>query len=458
MDLLIKMTRLPGGKIVNSGDSWIEHTIDTNYDGPRSVHSQDINLDGYMDVLGCSHSANVVTWWRNSDTTPGVYWTEHEISNSFNGAASVFSQDIDGDGDFDVLGATGVDHEIIWWENEDGTGSFWIEHVVDDYFVGASSVFSDDLDGDGDMDILGTGQCDEIAWWENMDGLGGSWEKHIADPGFINGSCIYAYDMDEDGDKDILAAALDGDGLAWWSNVDGSGTEWMKMEIGAGMGAAFSIFPADLNNDGSMDIVGSGYPNKIGWWDLTASGWLESSILDLLDGAYWGNLDWTSDTSSGSSVSFQLRSSNEYWEMGSWSDTLTEPCSLDSVLTDGDQYVQYRALLERTEPGATLVLEDITITWDQTGIGPGEGSSVIALFPMSPNPTSAPIVRFSLPESASVGLFIYELSGRLIRNIQLEECPVGFQNIQLDRLPNGSYFCRMMSDDFSAVQRFVVIE
>ena len=76
---------------------------------------------------------------------------------------------MDGDGDLDVLGsayATAFNGYILWWENN-GAESF-TQHMVDANFDGASSVYATDLDSDGDVDILGSAlEADDITWWEN---------------------------------------------------------------------------------------------------------------------------------------------------------------------------------------------------------------------------------------------------------------------------------------------------
>ena len=86
----------------------------------------------------------------------------------FTGANSVYATDVDGDGDLDVLGAADIVDDITWWENANGAGTSWTEHTVDGSFDGARSVYAADLDDDGDMDILGTAyNADDITWWEN---------------------------------------------------------------------------------------------------------------------------------------------------------------------------------------------------------------------------------------------------------------------------------------------------
>ncbi|MCK5077930.1 MAG: tetratricopeptide repeat protein, partial [Calditrichia bacterium] len=94
-------------------------------------------------------------------------FTENIISNNFLCASSVYSADMDGDGDIDIFSTSENHHDIRWWEN-DGMQNF-SEHTVSGLLAGASDVFVDDVVGDGDMDVLGTGnRANQIGWWENV--------------------------------------------------------------------------------------------------------------------------------------------------------------------------------------------------------------------------------------------------------------------------------------------------
>ena len=90
------------------------------------------------------------------------------MDGSFDGAGAVYAADIDGDGDMDVLGAAFNGDDLAWWENTTGDGTSWTEHMLDGSFDGAWSVYAADVDGDGDMDVLGAAFWDDsIAWWES---------------------------------------------------------------------------------------------------------------------------------------------------------------------------------------------------------------------------------------------------------------------------------------------------
>ncbi len=447
-----------------SGTSWVKHTIDGNFSGARSVYSEDIDDDGDMDVLGAAVKDDFITWWENIDGL-GTSWTEHTVEGFFWGAISIYSEDIDGDGDMDVLGAAYYANDITWWENIDGLGMSWVEHNVVGDFDAASYVYSEDIDGDGDMDVLGAAyEGNDIAWWENVNGLGTSWVEHNIDGNFEGAGSVHSEDMDGDGDMDVLGSASTADDITWWENIDGSGTSWTGHTIDGNFNSARTVYSEDVNGDGNMDVLGAGlFAWEIAWWDLTqysACGELVSSILYLGNDPGWGAIDWSASTPSGTSVSFLVRASDDFGNMGTWSDTLTTPCSLDGILNDYDSYFQYRILLETVNPYTTPSLHDVTLSWDPLGIGEtAEPSpSGAELLPFSPNPASSPAVRFGLSEPASVDISIFDLSGRLVRNISGNEYSQGFHDVPLEDISPGIYFCLMISDDFIATQRFVVIE
>ena len=161
-----------------AGDFAVAHPIASNFDGALSVSSADVDGDGDLDVLGMATEADDVTWWEN-EGGDGSTWTLHLIDGNFDGAFTVHAADVDGDGDVDVLGSAETADDVTWWENEGGDGSTWITHLIDGNFDGAFCVYSADVDGDGDMDVLGAAlNADDVTWWENE---GGGW-KYVDNP------------------------------------------------------------------------------------------------------------------------------------------------------------------------------------------------------------------------------------------------------------------------------------
>jgi hypothetical protein len=155
-------------------------------------------------------------------------------------------------------------------------------------------------------------------------------------------------------------------------------------------------------------------------------------------------------------VEFQVRSSDIGSAFGPWSDTLSTPIDLTGLLTPGDRYFQYKAVLSTCYPyTCTPVLESVQLNWNPVGTGEDEAVSMV-LLPFSPNPASSPVVRFGRPEPGITSITVFDLAGRLV----LEESggyQAGFHEMTLDGLSPGIYFCRMTSGDYSAARRFVVI-
>ncbi len=192
-----------------------------------------------------------------------IEFTEHTIAGDFNGAWSVHAADIDGDGDMDVLGAAFIADEITWWEN-DGEQEF-TEHTIAGDFDGAYSVYAADIDNDGDMDVLGVAAgVDDINWWEN-NGEQDFTEHTIA--GDFDGACfVYAADIDGDGDMDVLGAARVADDITWWEN-DGE-QDFTEHTIASDFGGAHSVFATDIDSDDDLDVLGAAEDaNTITWWE-----------------------------------------------------------------------------------------------------------------------------------------------------------------------------------------------
>src|SRR5690606_34511707 len=111
-----------------------------------------------------------------------------------------------------------------WHENFDGLGHFGIQKVIESNADQANIVYAADLDNDGDMDVLSGSEADDIvAWYENTDGEGTFSEKKIInnDVGFIKS--LDVNDMDGDGDMDVLSASSWDDEIIWFENLDGLG-------------------------------------------------------------------------------------------------------------------------------------------------------------------------------------------------------------------------------------------
>ncbi|MCK4593113.1 VCBS repeat-containing protein, partial [bacterium] len=251
-----------------SGSTWDRHTVGSGK--TSSVFAIDMDGDDDTDVVASLVSAGELVWWSNDDGAGGS-WTSHTITDSFLGAESVFVADIDGDTDLDVVAAAKND-EVAWWSNDDGAGTSWTKHEITLFHEGASSVYAADMDGDADADVVATALIgDLLVWWSNDDGVGESWSHHTVDDDFNGANSVIATDLDGDTDVDIVAAGIGERVVAWWENVDGSGSTLIKHELTTDFRGAWFVYVDDVNGDGKDDIVScAGFDNEVRWWDLFA--------------------------------------------------------------------------------------------------------------------------------------------------------------------------------------------
>ncbi len=275
--------------IAGDGTVWIEHTVDGAFDGAWSVHAADIDGDGDMDVLGSAYWDHYFTWWENT-TGDGTAWAENNIVWLSGGASSVYAADVNGDGDMDVLGSAYVEDEIAWWENSAGDGSTWTGHSVDWAFDAAYSVYAADMDGDGDVDVLGAAANDsDITWWENTAGDGTVWTEHLVDGAFDGACSVHAADVDGDGDLDVLGAANSDGDITWWENSVGDGTVWTEHIVDGALDGPRSVYAADVDGDGDMDVLAAldGADAIIWWANSTGDGtvWTEHTVDGAVNGA-----------------------------------------------------------------------------------------------------------------------------------------------------------------------------
>jgi len=132
---------------------------------------------------------------------------------------------------------TAEDDTIAWYENlgdtdDDGILD-WTAADIATSADGARSVFVADMDNDGDMDILSASEEDDtIAWYENDgDEDDPSWTAANIITDADGANSVFAADMDNDGDMDIVSASSNDDTIAWYENDGNANPSWTAREI-----------------------------------------------------------------------------------------------------------------------------------------------------------------------------------------------------------------------------------
>ncbi len=287
--------------LYGDGSSWTRRIIPGDTFGIRCVQAADLDGDGDMDLaVGIgnvpqeTHSGTLfpgggrVLWIENLDGLADD-WELHSVHNSFNHTLDISTPDLDGDGDLDLL-ATGNGAEMIsWWENN-GTGTTWHKHNLHPSYIPCpTSSQATDLDGDGDLDVVASLNSHSpnpgIVWYENIDSNGIDWVEHAVAIGDIRAR-ICSMDIDLDGDMDIISTDTIKQTLDWWENMTGDGTDWKQHSIDLYFGGSSSLTSVDFDSDGDPDILCiTPSESELSWWENT-NAWGTAWVKHVVDNGF----------------------------------------------------------------------------------------------------------------------------------------------------------------------------
>lgn len=237
----------------------------------RAVLAEDLNGDSQCDLaIGISNydmggDAGIRIFTGDGEGLFhqfGFYGTNPVIFPS-----SMFSADIDGDSDTDLVvgGSSPLSHGYVYILMNNGDGTF---QYGDNYSMGQStpvvSVFSADFDGDNDNDIAAACSPSQnpgylAIMFNNGDGTFMPPVNYEVGQDLAQ---ITSADLDGDGDYDLAAArSVFGPGIISVSLNNGDGTFQTPVTYAVGDGA-HSIISADFDGDGDFDLITDG-PDSI---------------------------------------------------------------------------------------------------------------------------------------------------------------------------------------------------
>ncbi len=132
----------------------------------RSKITTDIDRDGDLDIVAYSSFNNVgkVYWFENDGN---FSYTKHTLDTNGGLKWFITTDDINGDGFNDIIVTDYENDKVIWYENN-STQNF-TKHVIDQVFDDPLGISLNDLDNDGDKDIVVNSYFDDTLFWlENM--------------------------------------------------------------------------------------------------------------------------------------------------------------------------------------------------------------------------------------------------------------------------------------------------
>ncbi|MCP4168288.1 MAG: hypothetical protein GY759_20685, partial [Chloroflexi bacterium] len=235
----------------NSPTTFYDHTIATGSDFRNTqskIFSIDLDQDGYMDVLANTWRSGELVWFENDNGTGNFIEHNIDMPGATGRFTDIYSADINDDTYLDLVVVTST--QLSWLKNDSNQSFSW--QLIDSLGDGLSSVSATDFDGDGHMEIVSaSSNNDTIAWYKNNNE---SFTRNVLTSTAEGAATVVTADVDSDGFMDIVYASSDDDTVAWYQYLGGDtfSTENIVTTTSDG---AYGVTVADMDSDGHMDLV-----------------------------------------------------------------------------------------------------------------------------------------------------------------------------------------------------------
>jgi len=459
------------------GLSMFGFPFSTNGDVRSSPVVADLENDGSNEIMFGSNDGTLYV--LNSF---GMEVTTHQQSGMINGSSAVIDLDQDGDREIIFVSYNGTNSDgEVHAIHHDGTEVDGFPVDLDERMMAGPA--AGDLDGDGYPEIV------VCTWGEKIYSIG--YDGSIK-PGFPYESTkrfnspATLVDLDGDGDLEIIAG--NDDGVLHVLHHDG--TEMTSYDVGDDIRGGISV--ADLNDDGSYELLFTSYDDMIHVWNpidgAELDGWpvdMESNSLTepvTADLDNDGDLEIVTARKSGMAYVFHHDATpynNFPTSLGG--DVESSP-AIGDVDGDGDfeivfgttgglkvidikeemgdrlSWKLHRGNLERTGSlGMTLVSND-----PNDGLTPSE-FHVSSNYPNPFNPST--MIDIETVEATDLMVSVFDAKGRMVNTLVNKYLEAGRYSVKWNgmdasgsSMPTGVYFIRVQSGLDMHTQKMILIK
>ena len=410
----------------NQKSGWSEHIIGSDFYNAEfcMVEIFDLDLDGDLDILQYPMiNSSVIVW--NENQLNGRQWKKHIIDTTVDQPQAIFKGygDIDGDGDIDFVIPSFGNGSFMWFENVSGD-TIWQKRVIA-ADIGSNPTWASlsDMDGDNDLDIIGSTDSGYVIWYENQL-PNTNWSAHTVATLF--GSVVgYSFDLDEDGDQDIITHSAASNVLIWFENPS-----WTRHTIAGHIPTVFLGPIGDIDQDGDPDITFGGQSN-MGWCENLgeAINW-KTYIIDTVNNLFPTPID-LADINGDGSLDLTVYTVNYSNAIGDsrWYANPYQPTGIMNI--------------------SNGLLREFNLSQN---------------YPNPFNPSTN--IEYSIPVGTeyyfvqqNVQLKIYDVLGREVTTLVNQKQKPGNYEVTWDasNQPSGVYFYKLQTGDFTQTKKMILL-
>jgi hypothetical protein len=263
---------------------WAEHNVDSSADGAREIAIADMDRDHDLDIVAAIRDEDRIVWYDNSFVSPDENWPMYEIG-TLERPRGVCTAYINGDNLLDVVASGMQESTVVWYEAPiDPTADAWLEHTVDDSLRGVKGVFALDMDGDTDIDIVAAGRdCNDVVWYEQISSEPVAWEKHFIDRDLLGAVSVWCGDLVGDEKPEVAVTAKTGAQVVIYEQPEDVGDPWRPTVIDSMLLEACPISGADFDGDGHTDIAAAGRSAHTLAWYKSPHGISRTWVKTIID-------------------------------------------------------------------------------------------------------------------------------------------------------------------------------
>ena len=227
-------------------------------------------------------------WFTSSFGDEGLV-TESGFPNQ-----AVTAGDLDSDGDFDLVVASSNKDKIVWYENANGEATDFTAHLIEDIFSdGAYDVQLADINQDGFLDVIAVSQKDDrVSWYENSGSSPVTFTRRAVNTAdedgnasnSVNGDAdgarsVFPADLDADGHLDLIVTSFNDDKITWYRHNGAAVPGFSPVVINTpdvdgpsgingNVDGALHAVAADFDGDGDLDVASaSNNDHQLAWFE-----------------------------------------------------------------------------------------------------------------------------------------------------------------------------------------------